>query len=148
MFYIFPRALVLSSSAIDLFTTATPLALVCHPVNNGQLWRQRTSPPSSLPPFALVARRRLIYPSLGQVLRYTALISGVAYGLYRQSAISAQSKIAQIDREYKNKENLIQKAKAEYVKKTMPRESKTEGGEGECEFLLVGTSGFRGPGRG
>lgn len=29
---------------------------------------------------------------------------------------------------------MIQKAKAEYVKKTMPRESKTEGGGGECEI--------------
>ena len=75
---------------------------------------------------------QLISFSSKQVLRYTALISGVAYGLYRQSVISAQSKIAQIDREYKSQENLIQKAKAEYVKKTMPRESKTEGGGGEC----------------
>ena len=71
-----------------------------------------------------------------QVLRYSALISGVCYGLYRQAALSAQSKINQIDRDYQQQSNLIQKAKAEYTKKTIPESSKTAGGGGEhCDFL-------------
>jgi hypothetical protein len=36
--------------------------------------------------------------------------------------------MAQIDREYERKQSLIQQAKAEWVKKTMPSQSKTEGG--------------------
>lgn len=36
----------------------------------------------------------------------------------------------EINREYEQKESLIQQAKAEYTKKTMPQQSKTDGGEG------------------
>ncbi|KAA6409657.1 MAG: ATP synthase subunit mitochondrial [Lasallia pustulata] len=62
------------------------------------------------------------------VIRYSALLLGVAYGVYHQSALSASAKINEINRSYQQKENLIQKAKAEWTKKTMPAESKTEGG--------------------
>ncbi|MCJ1306082.1 hypothetical protein MMC08_008900 [Hypocenomyce scalaris] len=62
------------------------------------------------------------------VFRYTALLLGVTYGVYHQSVISATAKINEINREYSHKENLIQKAKAEWKKKNMPKESKTEGG--------------------
>ena len=66
-----------------------------------------------------------------QVLRYSALITGVFYGLYHQAALSAQSKLNQIDRDYQQQSSLIQKAKAEYTKKTMPENSKTAGSGGE-----------------
>ena len=71
-----------------------------------------------------------------QVLRYSALITGVFYGLYHQAALSAQSKINQIDHEYQEQSSLIQKAKAEYTKKTMPESSKTAGGGGEHRDFL------------
>lgn len=76
-----------------------------------------------------------IYP---QVLRYSALATGVLYGLYHQATLSAKSKINQVDRDYEHQSSLIQKAKAEYVKKTMPKESRTQGGGGEswCSFLI------------
>ena len=63
-----------------------------------------------------------------QVLRYSALLLGITYGVYHQASLSARSKIAQIDRDYQKKETLISQAKAEYVKKTMPADKKTESG--------------------
>ena len=36
--------------------------------------------------------------------------------------------MSQINREYQHKESLIQQAKAEYVKRTMPADKKTQGG--------------------
>ncbi|KAK0511140.1 hypothetical protein JMJ35_006692 [Cladonia borealis] len=62
------------------------------------------------------------------VLRWSALGAGVFYGIYRQSVLSAKSKVHEIDAEYEQKSVLIQKAKAEWTKKNMPKESKTEGG--------------------
>lgn len=62
-----------------------------------------------------------------QVFRYSALLFGVLYGVYHQSTITAKTKLAQIDREYSHKESLILQAKAEFAKKNMPAESKTEG---------------------
>ncbi|KAL2049544.1 hypothetical protein ABVK25_010231 [Lepraria finkii] len=62
------------------------------------------------------------------VLRYSALGAGIFYGLYHQSALKARSKINQINADYQHQSSLIQKAKAEWAKKTMPKESKTEGG--------------------
>ncbi|MCJ1363509.1 hypothetical protein MMC16_002616 [Acarospora aff. strigata] len=63
------------------------------------------------------------------VLRYSALAFGVFYGFYHQRSLSAQLKANEINREFEHKENLIQKAKAEYTKKTMPSQSKTAGGD-------------------
>ncbi|MCJ1230819.1 hypothetical protein MMC12_007493 [Toensbergia leucococca] len=62
------------------------------------------------------------------VLRYTALLLGAAYGLTHQSSLLAQQKLASLDRDYARQESLIRKAKAEYVRKTLPEEKKTEGG--------------------
>ncbi|KAG6988852.1 hypothetical protein G7Y79_00069g096440 [Physcia stellaris] len=62
------------------------------------------------------------------VLRYSALLVGITYGLYHQSAISTQAKIRQIDREFQSQSNLIAKAKAEYIKKTQPKETVGGGG--------------------
>lgn len=60
-----------------------------------------------------------------QVLRYSALVAGLIYGLYHQSSLNTQAKHAEIDREYKRKESLIEQAKTEWKKKTMPPETKS-----------------------
>lgn len=56
------------------------------------------------------------------VLRYSALFAGAFYGLYRQSRLSVQSRINEMDRKYRHEEQLIERAKAEYVKKTTPKD--------------------------
>ncbi|KAL1963860.1 hypothetical protein VTN77DRAFT_7792 [Rasamsonia byssochlamydoides] len=62
------------------------------------------------------------------VLRYSALVAGVVYGVWHQSSLNTQARRAELDREYKHKEALIEQAKAEWRKKTAPPEKKTEGG--------------------
>jgi hypothetical protein len=64
-----------------------------------------------------------------QVLRWSALGAGVFYGLYHQASLSTASKLAAVEREYKHKQDLIEKAKAEYTKKNLPPSQKTEGGD-------------------
>lgn len=54
------------------------------------------------------------------MLRYSALFTGLFYGFYHQSSLSAQAKEAEIDREYKRKLSLIDQAKAAYAKKDCP----------------------------
>jgi F-type H+-transporting ATP synthase subunit e len=58
------------------------------------------------------------------VLRWSALFGGVFYGLYHQSTLNTQAKHAEHEREYKHKESLIAKAKAEWAKKTAPADTK------------------------
>ena len=82
------------------------------------------------PPVTLTAHKNT------QVLRYTALLTGVGYGFSHQASISARAKIAHIDREFENQASLIAKAKAEWVKKTMPKEAKE--GSGEFAFSSGG----------
>lgn len=65
-----------------------------------------------------------------QVLRWSALAFGVFYGFSHQSSLTSHAKAAKIDREYQHKESLIQQAKAEWLKKTLPPEKKTETGGG------------------
>jgi len=62
------------------------------------------------------------------VLRYSALVAGLIYGVYHQSSLSTKAKHAEIDREYKRKESLIEQAKAEWKKKTVSMEKKSESG--------------------
>ncbi|KAL8838361.1 MAG: hypothetical protein Q9170_002168 [Blastenia crenularia] len=69
------------------------------------------------------------------VLRYSALIAGVSYGLYHQSALNARIHQAQVDREFQRQASLITQAKAEFKKKNMPPESVTKGGDGEYTRL-------------
>ncbi|BDD57859.1 hypothetical protein MPDQ_001047 [Monascus purpureus] len=57
------------------------------------------------------------------VLRYSALVAGLVYGVYHQSSLNSQAKRAEIDREYARKERLIEQAKAEWRKKTAPPEA-------------------------
>ncbi|KAL2216341.1 ATP synthase E chain-domain-containing protein [Thermoascus aurantiacus ATCC 26904] len=62
------------------------------------------------------------------VLRYSALVAGLVYGAYHQSSLNAHAKAAEIEREYKRKEALIEQAKAEWRKKNAPPEQKAETG--------------------
>ncbi len=50
--------------------------------------------------------------------------------------LSAKSKVHEIDAEYDHQSKLIQKAKAEWTKRNMPKESKTEGGGSKYSSLL------------
>jgi F-type H+-transporting ATP synthase subunit e len=68
--------------------------------------------------------------TITQVLRYSALAAGVFYGLYHQASLTAAAKLSAINKEYEHKQSLIEKAKAEYSKKHMPAEKKTESGDG------------------
>ena len=63
--------------------------------------------------------------------RWTALFAGVLYGIYHQSALNTAHRRLEVDRKYEEEESLIAKAKAEYVKKTMPKDKLTAGGDSE-----------------
>ncbi|KAL9130797.1 MAG: hypothetical protein Q9217_001100 [Psora testacea] len=75
------------------------------------------------------------------VLRYSALAGGIAYGLYHQSVLRAKQKINQAAAEYKQKVTLIDKAKAEWKEKTMPADRKMAGGGSRSKSLFA-TVGF------
>ncbi|KAK3394504.1 ATP synthase E chain-domain-containing protein [Podospora didyma] len=55
-----------------------------------------------------------------QVLRYTVLGLGIFYGFSHQRAINAANKAAHQKHEYEHKQQLINKAKAEYAKTKGP----------------------------
>lgn len=61
------------------------------------------------------------------VLRYSALVFGVAYGVYHQASLNTKARVAEVDREYRRKEKLIEQAKAEWKKKTSPPDTKSSG---------------------
>lgn len=78
---------------------------------------------------------------LQQVLRWSALFAGVAYGVYHQSSLRSQAKVNEATRKYHHQENLIAKAKAEYLKKTMPKDKLAAGEEGTlCSLFRATTS--------
>ena len=77
---------------------------------------------------SLDASRRTLADHL-QVLRWSALFAGVLYGISHQSTLKAQQRQNEAKRKYSEQENLITKAKAEYIKKTMPQEKLTAGGD-------------------
>ena len=62
-----------------------------------------------------------------QVLRYSALIFGVFYGFLHQRTLNAEAREAHAKQEYKHKESLIQQAKMEWAKKSMPPSAKPDG---------------------
>lgn len=62
-----------------------------------------------------------------QVLRWSALVFGVFYGFSHQRTINAQSQAAHASAEWKHKEQLIEKAKLEWKKKTSPQSTSSEG---------------------
>jgi F-type H+-transporting ATP synthase subunit e len=76
-----------------------------------------------------------------QVLRYSALAAGVFYGLYHQASLTASAKLSAINKEYEHKQNLIDKAKAEYSKKHVPAEKKMESGDGTFKLSHLRTIG-------
>ncbi|OQV02251.1 hypothetical protein CLAIMM_07482 isoform 1 [Cladophialophora immunda] len=64
-----------------------------------------------------------------QVLRWSALIGGIFYGFSHQRTINAHTAAAREKAEYDHKAELIQKAKLEWAKKTLPPQSKTGSGD-------------------
>lgn len=74
---------------------------------------------------------RLDHADSLQVLRYSALLFGLFYGFSHQTSIYANAKAAHAEHEYKHKEALIQKAKAEFAKKNLPPQSRTADGGGK-----------------
>ncbi|OQD78605.1 hypothetical protein PENDEC_c001G04958 [Penicillium decumbens] len=60
------------------------------------------------------------------VLRYSALVAGIVYGVYHQSSLNSTAKRTEIEHEYARKERLIEQAKAEWKKKTQPQETKQQ----------------------
>ncbi|KAJ5082047.1 hypothetical protein N7532_011090 [Penicillium argentinense] len=80
--------------------------------------------PTRSPP--QIAKSDVNHPSQLQVLRYSALVAGLVYGVYHQSSINSQAKRAEIEHEYTRKERLIEQAKAEWKKKTQPQEAQTQ----------------------
>ncbi|KAK4193509.1 ATP synthase [Podospora australis] len=54
------------------------------------------------------------------VLRYSALGLGIFYGFYHQRQIYAADRKIAIQQEYEHKQELINKAKAEYAKSKQP----------------------------
>ncbi|THC91967.1 hypothetical protein EYZ11_008554 [Aspergillus tanneri] len=71
------------------------------------------------------------------VLRYSALVAGLVYGVYRQSSITSTAKQAEANREYARQERLIQQAKAEWKKKTAPKETNAQNGGGSSTTYLT-----------
>ncbi|KAH6638171.1 ATP synthase E chain-domain-containing protein [Boeremia exigua] len=55
------------------------------------------------------------------VLRWSALATGLFYGAYTQLSISARERVQAEQKAYSNKESLIRQAKAEWAK-THPQE--------------------------
>ncbi|KAI5285622.1 hypothetical protein KEM54_000420 [Ascosphaera aggregata] len=60
------------------------------------------------------------------VLRWSALGAGLIYGFSHQCSLNSQAGKAQIQREYKHKEQLIEQARAEYRKQHPAPSTKTE----------------------
>ncbi|KAI1799113.1 ATP synthase E chain-domain-containing protein [Daldinia bambusicola] len=61
------------------------------------------------------------------VLRYSALALGVFYGFTHQRTINASQKAAAAKKEYEHKQQLIEKAKAEYAKAKNPPATSDKG---------------------
>ncbi|KAI0204715.1 ATP synthase subunit E [Astrocystis sublimbata] len=59
------------------------------------------------------------------VLRYSALAFGVFYGFTHQRAITSSQRAAVAKKEYEHKQQLINKAKAEYTKSKSPAAAPT-----------------------
>lgn len=83
-----------------------------------------------------MANQLLSFPlSQLQVLRYSALVAGLVYGVYHQSSLNSQTRHAEAHREYERKANLIEQAKAEWKKKTAPPAApQTQSSGGMCCF--------------
>ncbi|TAQ83374.1 hypothetical protein B7494_g8301 [Chlorociboria aeruginascens] len=76
-----------------------------------------------------------IYSTINLVLRYSALGAGIFYGMYHQASLTASAKLATSKREYEHKQSLIEKAKAEYSRRNLPPNKRTESG-GRFESII------------
>ncbi|KAF1959192.1 hypothetical protein CC80DRAFT_490170 [Byssothecium circinans] len=65
------------------------------------------------------------------VLRWSALATGVFYGFYNQLSISARERAQAKQHEYQHKESLIQQAKAEWQRKQAPAQSQSSGAKAD-----------------
>lgn len=63
------------------------------------------------------------------VLRWSALGFGVLYGIMHQSTIKTADRASAAKHDYERKEKLINEAKAAYIKRTMPQDKLTAGGD-------------------
>ncbi|KAI8958350.1 ATP synthase E chain-domain-containing protein [Daldinia sp. FL1419] len=62
------------------------------------------------------------------VLRYSALAFGVFYGFTHQRSINASQRAAAAKKEYEHKQQLIEKARAEYARSKNPATASSENG--------------------
>ncbi|KAI9749433.1 MAG: hypothetical protein M1815_002540 [Lichina confinis] len=60
------------------------------------------------------------------VFRYSALALGVFYGVYHQRKLTTRQHAEKVDRELAHRESLIERAKAEYARKTDPRHANSQ----------------------
>ena len=73
--------------------------------------------------------KEMYHTNSSQVLRYSALIFGVLYGFQHQRTLNSNARAAHAHAEYQHKADLIQKAKLEWAKKSLPPEAKTASGD-------------------
>lgn len=72
-----------------------------------------------------------------QVFRYSALVAGLIYGVCHQSSLTQATKRAEIEHEYARKERLIEQAKAEWKKKTQPKQETSTQSSGRMLFPTI-----------
>lgn len=68
------------------------------------------------------------------MLRYSALALGVFYGFTHQRTINATQRAAAAKKEYEHKQQLIEKARAEYAKSKNPALAASE--KSPCTFSM------------
>ncbi|RKU43790.1 hypothetical protein DL546_005252 [Coniochaeta pulveracea] len=61
------------------------------------------------------------------VLRYSALGAGIFYGFYHQRKINQTIHAKHAEQEYKHKQELIEKARAEFAKSKSPVKTESKG---------------------
>lgn len=95
------------------------------------------APPSigAHPPFAAVhTAARSSHPAaqmltaMTQVLRWSALATGLFYGAYTQLSISARERVQAEQKAYSHKESLIRQAKAEWARQHPQEQPKAASG--------------------
>ena len=66
--------------------------------------------------------------AMTQVLRWSALATGLFYGAYTQLSISARERVQAEQKAYSHKESLIRQAKAEWARQHPQEQPKASGG--------------------
>jgi F-type H+-transporting ATP synthase subunit e len=62
-----------------------------------------------------------------QVVRYSALVGGIGYGILHRRTLQAKADVKAAHAEYKHKEQLIQKAKEAYKNRLVAKQSSSGG---------------------